>query len=321
MNKNNNIIIVPGEPKSVFFEIFFKAIKILNPKSPLILICNKELLIKETKRYKFKKKIYCINLNELKKKKIETGKIYSINIPFKKISDNHLNRIYLNDYIKTTFDVGLKLIKKKFSNKFLNGPINKEKFLKKKYLGVTEYITSKFKNCKTGMLIYNENLSVSPITTHLPIQLVSKKITKKILIQKIRIVENFFKKILKRNPRIGVTGLNPHCESILDFNEDNIISNTVKKLVEDNINIKGPYPADTVFLRENRKKFDVIIGMYHDQVLTPIKTLYEYDAINITMGLPFLRVSPDHGPNEKMVNKNVSNPTSLIKALEFLDQI
>jgi len=86
------------------------------------------------------------------------------------------------------------------------------------------------------------------------------------------------------------------------------------------ISVFGPYPADTIFLKQNRSKFNVILGMYHDQVLTPLKTLYEYDAINITMGLPFLRVSPDHGPNEKMVNKNLSNPTSLFKALEFLDQ-
>ena len=66
--------------------------------------------------------------------------------------------------------------------------------------------------------------------------------------------------------------------------------------------------------------FDVIIGMYHDQVLTPIKTLFEYDAINITLGLNFIRISPDHGPNEKMIGKNKSNPLSLIRALEFLDK-
>ena len=71
---------------------------------------------------------------------------------------------------------------------------------------------------------------------------------------------------------------------------------------------------------KNRKKFDVIIGMYHDQVLTPLKTLYEFDAINITLGLPFLRISPDHGPNEKMIGKNLSNPLSLIKAIKFLDK-
>ena len=75
-----------------------------------------------------------------------------------------------------------------------------------------------------------------------------------------------------------------------------------------------------MFLKKNRKKFDVIIGMYHDQVLTPIKTLYEYDAINITLGLPFLRISPDHGTNIKMFGKNKSNPLSLIRALNFLDK-
>ena len=84
--------------------------------------------------------------------------------------------------------------------------------------------------------------------------------------------------------------------------------------------ISGPFPADTLFLEENRKNFDVILGMYHDQVLTPIKTLNEYDAINITVGLPFIRISPDHGPNEKMIGMNKSNPLSLIKAITFLDK-
>ena len=73
-------------------------------------------------------------------------------------------------------------------------------------------------------------------------------------------------------------------------------------------------------MKNNVKKFDVIVGMYHDQVLAPIKTLYEYNAINITIGLPFLRVTPDHGPNETMVGKNKSNPLSLIKAINFLDK-
>ena len=72
--------------------------------------------------------------------------------------------------------------------------------------------------------------------------------------------------------------------------------------------------------RLKRKNFDVIIGMYHDQVLGPIITLYEYDAINITLGLPFNRISPDHGPNEKMMGKNLSNPLSLIQAIHFLEK-
>jgi 4-hydroxy-L-threonine phosphate dehydrogenase PdxA len=74
-----------------------------------------------------------------------------------------------------------------------------------------------------------------------------------------------------------------------------------------------------MFLKDNRNKFEIIIGMYHDQILTPAKTLFEYDAINITAGLPFIRVSPDHGPNEKMLGKNISNPLSLTRSIQFLD--
>jgi len=74
-----------------------------------------------------------------------------------------------------------------------------------------------------------------------------------------------------------------------------------------------------MFLKDNRNKFEIIIGMYHDQILTPVKTLFEYDAINITAGLPFIRVSPDHGPNEKMLGKNISNPLSLTRSIQFLD--
>ena len=114
--------------------------------------------------------------------------------------------------------------------------------------------------------------------------------------------------------------MNPHCESIDIFNEDkNIILPTINKLKKLKYNIEGPFAADTIFLKDNRKKFDLVIGMYHDQVLTPIKTLFEYDAINITIGLPFIRISPDHGPNESMIGKNKSNYFSLFKSIKFLD--
>ena len=73
-------------------------------------------------------------------------------------------------------------------------------------------------------------------------------------------------------------------------------------------------------MKENSKNYDVVIGMYHDQVLSPIKTLFGFNAINITLGLPFVRVSPDHGPNTKMLGKNISNPKSLIEALKFFNK-
>ena len=170
------------------------------------------------------------------------------------------------------------------------------------------------------MLIYNKELSVCPITTHQPIKSVSSSINKNKIYKKIVLIHDFYKTYFGIKPKIAITGLNPHCESIDHYNEDEKIIIPVVKKLKKKYDIKGPYPADTIFLKKNRIKFNIIVGMYHDQVLTPMKTLYEYDAINITLGLPFIRISPDHGPNEIMMGKNKSNPESLIKALNFLDK-
>ena len=319
--KNKPILIVAGETYGVFFEIFFKSIKTNKYKSPIILICSKKILLSQMKKFNFNKKINLLNQKNLEKIKIDNKTINIINIALQNSNTKKLKLKFRSNHIKKCFDVAFGLIRNQYTNKLINGPINKKTFLNKKFLGVTEYIASKFNKKKVGMLIYNKKLSVSPLTTHLPLKLVSKKITKKLITEKIIIINNFYKKQFGFKPKIAVTGLNPHCESIAKFNEDEkIVSSAIKLLIQKKHNIKGPFPADTIFLKNNRSKFDVILGMYHDQVLTPIKTLFEYDAINITMGLPFLRITPDHGPNAKMFGQNKSNPKSLIQALKFLDR-
>ena len=117
-------------------------------------------------------------------------------------------------------------------------------------------------------------------------------------------------------------GLNPHCETIDKFSEEKkIIIPAINDLKKNNINISGPFPADTFFLKKNIIEYDVVVGMYHDQVLTPLKTLYHFNAINLTLGLPFIRISPDHGPNEKMLGKNISDPSSIFYAMRFINKI
>ena len=314
------IIIVAGEPNSIFFEIFFKALKTKKFKSPIILVASLSLLKLQMNKLGLKKKIKLINLPLLMNLKLNNRSINLINIkynqnkPFEKLSSKS------NTYIKQSFELALKILKKKITNKFINGPISKKFFLRNEFLGITEYLAYKTKTKRYAMLIYNKNLSVSPLTTHLPLKLVSKKINKNLIIEKVKIIDNFFRNRMGKKPKIAITGLNPHCESIDRFNEDQkILKPTIKYLTKLKYKISGPFPADTIFLKKNRENFDVIIGMYHDQVLTPFKTLYEYDAINITLGLPFIRISPDHGPNEGMLGKNLSNPLSLIKAIQFLD--
>ena len=314
------ILIVSGEPNSVFLELFFKVLKKDKIKSPIILISSKKLLTLQMQKLEFKKKIKLLQISKLKSYKLDNKTINLIDVKynpdkaFEKISKKS------NIFIKNSFDLAFQIIKKNNIHKFINGPISKKQFLKNKFLGITEYISEKFQANNTCMLIYNDTLSVCPITTHLPLKLVSKKINKKIISKNISLVNNFYEKKFNIKPRIAILGLNPHCESVHKYNEDEKIIKPTIQYLKNRYNVSGPYPADTIFLKNNRKKFDVIIGMYHDQVLTPLKTLFEYDAINITLGLPFIRVSPDHGPNETMLGKNLSNPLSLSRAIKFLDK-
>ena len=313
------IIIVAGEPNSIFFELFFKAIK-KKINSPIILIASKKLIINQAKILKTKINLNITNEFEVIQKKNKLKKINLIDVNFKQSLAFSKITPKSNYYISNCFDIAINLLKNNVSNKFINGPVSKKTFLKRKFNGITEYLAHKTNTKKFAMIIYNKNLSVCPLTTHLPIKYVSKKINKPEIINKVKLINKFWKEKFKKKVKIGVTGLNPHCESIDNFNEDkNIILPSIKKLKKLKYNIEGPLAADTIFLKNNRKKFDLIIGMYHDQVLTPVKTLFEYDAINITIGFPFIRVSPDHGPNESMLGKNKSNYLSLLNSIKFLD--
>ena len=320
MNKKP-IIIVGGEPYSVFLELFFKSKKTVNLKKPVILIASKELVMLQMKKLGFSFKINLINkkkidFNLLDKKKINLVHVnFKFNKVFDKISDKS------NLYINESFKIALKILKEENCSGLINGPISKKHFLKGKSLGITEYLSKKTKTKNVIMIIFNKKLSVSPLTTHLALKNVNKNISKKKIYKQVELINKFYKKNFKKKPRIAITGLNPHCESnFKNCEESAIIKPAIKNLNTKNQLVKGPFPADTIFMKENLKKFDVILGMYHDQVLSPMKALFGFNAINITIGLPFIRISPDHGPNSSMQGKNLSNPQSLIEALKFLDK-
>ena len=313
------ILIVAGEPNSIFNEILIKSLKKKKIKSPIILIVSIKVFKLQMKKLKLDYPYQIFKNEDINGKKIDNKKLIIIDVDynaknaFEKISSRS------NRYIEECFKIALKLIKLGYTDKFINGPISKKHFLKNKFLGITEYLARKTKSKKYAMLIYNKELSVCPITTHLPIKYVAKKISKKLIIEKVLLINNFYIKHFNFKPKIAITGINPHCESVSNFDEDKNIVEPAIKFLKRKADVTGPMAADTAFLRKNRKKFDLVFGMYHDQVLTPIKTLYEYNATNITIGLPFLRLSPDHGPNERMMGKNSSNPQSLIESLNFLD--
>ena len=308
------ILIIAGDPNSIFLEIYFKALKKNKFKNPLILIVDENILSKQMKMLNYNFRINKLNINHLNCKNLTNKEINIIHVPF--------NNKFTSKYIYQSFEKALLLIKKNNNINLINGPINKKKILKQRFLGITEYLDFKTKsNGKTVMLIYNKDLSVSPLTTHLPLKKVYKHINKKKIINHVQQITKFYKNNFGIKPRIGITGLNPHCESNFKKSEEkNFIIPAIKDLSKKKFKVTGPYAADTIFLREKLKNFDVIIGMYHDQVLPPMKSIFGFNAINITLGLPFIRISPDHGPNVEMFLKNKSNPASLIKAIKFLDE-
>ena len=315
------ILIVLGEPNSTFSEILFKYFeskKFKNNKKKIVLIGSYKLLSKQMKKLKYKIKLNQISeINESIKKKVNVINIdYKFKRAFSNISD------VSNKYIENCFNLGLNLMTNNRVCALINGPISKKHFLKKRFPGITEYVASKTKSKEPVMLIYNKNLAVSPLTTHIPIKNVSKFIKKKKIINNVIKINNFYKSKLKIRPNIAVMGLNPHCETIDRVSEEKKeIVPAIKYLVNKKIKVYGPIAADTFFLEKNLKKFDVVVGMYHDQVLGPAKTLFKFEAINITIGLPFIKITPDHGPNIDMVGKNKSDPSSIFYAFEFLNKI
>tara|TARA_A100001015_G_scaffold321143_1_gene450379 strand:- start:430 stop:1392 length:963 start_codon:yes stop_codon:yes gene_type:complete len=314
--KNKFIIIVCGDPKSTFIEILLKVLnnkKLKKTNLPILLICSKKIILSEMK--KFKKKL---DLKLIKKnlKNLEKNKIYLHDIPIKR---NNLTLKEKNNYIRKAFLVGMDILQKNLGSILINGPLSKKDFFKGDYPGVTEFLAEKTKSKNVAMLIYNPYLSVCPITTHMPINKVSRNIKKKIIISKLTQLDFFYKKYLGYKPKIGVTGLNPHCETFEGTNvEKKEIIPALKILKKRNIKVKGPFSADTVFIKSNRIKFDVIVGMYHDQVLAPMKTIFNFKAINITIGLPFIRITPDHGPNFEMYGMNKSKIDSIVEAFKFI---
>ena len=321
---NKSIAIIAGEPNSISSEIIFKSWKLRNQfiHKPFFVIGSIKLLNLKKKKLKYKIKLKKIDdrfkINDLKGGELPVYDIeYIQKKPFEKISNKS------NKYIFKCFDVAIKFVKDKKILAFINCPVSKEHLFKNKYQGITEFLSR-----KTGqkdnevMLIYNKELTVCPVTTHIPLSQVNKNISQYKIVKKVKIINNFYKKIFNKKPNFAILGLNPHnFSSSKKSEEKEIINKAIKTLIKLKIKVTGPIASDSSFMIFKKYKFDVIIGMYHDQVLTPFKALYNFEAINITLGLPFIRISPDHGVAENIVGKKIANPRSLIESIKFFNYI
>ena len=314
------IILFSGDPNSINTEILFKSWKKISKslKKKIYLISNYNLILDQSKKLNFSFKVSkAKNIND--KKNEFSLKILDVNLNYKNPFD--VNFKDSSKFVNKSLDLAHKLSLDKNVLGLINCPIDK-KLLLKKNIGVTELLSKKcnVRNNSEVMLIRNKKFAVSPITTHINIKNVSKNLKSKIIISKILTIHKFYRKFFKKIPKIGILGLNPHnAEMQINSEEKKIIIPSIRTLKKRGINLIGPLVSDTLFI-EDFKKFDVIVGMYHDQVLTPFKTIFKFDAINITLGLKYLRVSPDHGVAKKLIFKNKANPKSLIECINFINK-
>ncbi len=319
------ILITAGDPASISTEITIKAIEAqrINKNINLVAITDPTLV------EEYKEQIRSnIKINEIKDE-----------IKFSDYKDNYFNVIPLElnnkvaygepnvkNFSFTKFSIikTIALHNNSIASAIVTNPINKYIMYKAgfNFEGHTDFLGSlstKKKN-PVMMLVTNE-LKTLPLTIHVPLKKVPELITKELINSKIRIAVNDLKTFFNiKKPDIIVTGLNPHAGENGDLGEEEIkvikpAIDELKKL--DNISISGPISADIAFSPKKRNHYDLAVCMYHDQALIPIKTLDFHNGVNVTLGLDFIRTSPDHGTGFDIVGKNLANPESLISAINL----
>ncbi len=186
--------------------------------------------------------------------------------------------------------------------------------------GHTEYLAHLSNAPLPVMLIWSEELAVIPITIHMPLRDVPGALTTQLIVDSARIAARDYRaRFGIENPRLAICGLNPHAgeEGTIGREDIDIIAPAIRALRAEGVEASGPHPADSLFHAQARKYYDVALGMYHDQVLAPVKALAFDRAVNVTLGLPFVRTSPDHGTAFDLAGSGTANPSSLEAALKL----
>ncbi|WP_407183579.1 4-hydroxythreonine-4-phosphate dehydrogenase PdxA [Bradyrhizobium centrosematis] len=174
------------------------------------------------------------------------------------------------------------------------------------------------------MMLWSPRLAVVPVTIHVSMRDALAQLTSELIVSTVRIVATELTSRFRiARPRIAISGLNPHAgeDGSLGHEEQTVIAPALRTLRADGIEAKGPLPADTMFHEAARSTYDCAVCMYHDQALIPIKTIAFDDAVNVTLGLPFIRTSPDHGTAFDIAGTGKANPASLIAALQLASRM
>ena len=324
-SKKKIILISAGDPSSIASELTIRALqsgKILDDILPIVvtdanLLKNHENIIKDNWK-----------INEIKdENNFQDYKNNNFNIISMKIEDKvELGNPSIKNckFIKSSIIKCIELEEKTIASAIVTNPINKNIMYQSgfKYAGHTDFLAAfSKKNIQPVMMLVIKDLKTVPLTIHVPLKDVPDLITKELVFSTVKITSKYLKKYFGiSKPRIVITGLNPHSgeNGDIGIEEQEIIIPCIKEIKNNSsILINGPFSADTIFSYQNRQTYDVAICMYHDQAIIPIKTLDFNNGVNVTLGLDFIRTSPDHGTGFDIAGRDKANPGSLISAINL----
>jgi len=280
MNKKK-VIISAGDPAGCGPLITLQAInKRKVDNTDFFVVGDQKIFVKLAGYDKFSKRVNFIDIGTPGIERVKPG------IPSKITGQASLN------YLKTSLEV----VKRQKIKRLVTAPVSKEAIglVLKNFNGHTEYLARYFKVNRFAMLMASKQLRVLLLTRHLPLRRVSSAIQKKDVLDSISLVYSCLKDRFKiKNPKIALVSANPHAgvRTFLEKEERELMA--AKRAFKRPI--YGPYPADTIFINENLKKYDCVICPYHDQAMIPFKLLSFRDGVNVTLGLPIIRTSPAHG--------------------------
>jgi len=219
-------------------------------------------------------------------------------------------------YIERAIDLAME----KKVDAIATAPINKEAIHKAgyKFDGHTELLAKRTGASNYAMMFLSDSIRIMLVTTHMALSQVPKELDKKKILATIKLADKELTELLGKRPKIGVAGLNPHAgeNGIFGSEEAKIIAPAVEEAKKLGINVKGPISADAIFYLANIGMFDIVIAMYHDQGLIPLKLLSFNKSVNVTIGLPIIRTSVDHGTGFDIAGKGWANPSSMIQAIK-----
>lgn len=316
-----------GDPAGISAEITIKTwlSRKKQPIPPFIFFGSNNLLLNRAKQIGLNVNTKIIqNINNFDPQCfVDAIPVFDIPIIEEKLGEfNKSNNSSIIQSIITTAD----FIKKNKISAIVTNPVNKNslKYNKIQYSGQTELLADIFNSKQQVMLLTSNEMRVIPLTRHIPISSIPRAINKKLIIDTTTIGIEYLKKYFNINaPKVAITGLNPHAgdNGLIGNEETQIISPAVKDLQKQSYLVSGPLSADSLFHESSVKKYDLIICMYHDQALIPIKARSLYSAVNVTLGLDVIRTSPDHGTAYDIANKFIADESSLIEALILADKM